>query len=79
MLVDTTAGDLTYDLAIDASGAGAPSPVDAGFAPFGPDPIPRAPVALYLLLAGIIVVAVPLLLSRARGTVRDGTPPFAGA
>ena len=29
--VDAAAGDLTYDLAIDVSGAGAPSPVDAGF------------------------------------------------
>jgi hypothetical protein len=30
--VDATAADLTYDLAIDVSGAGAPSRVDAGFA-----------------------------------------------
>ena len=29
--VDAAAGDLTYDLAIDVSGAGAPSLVDAGF------------------------------------------------
>jgi hypothetical protein len=29
--VDAAAGDLTYDLAIDTSGAGAPSRVDAGF------------------------------------------------
>jgi hypothetical protein len=29
--VDAAAGDLTYDLAIDVSGAGAPSRVDAGF------------------------------------------------
>ncbi len=28
--VDTTAGDLTYDLAVDATGAGHPSPVAAG-------------------------------------------------
>ena len=79
VVVDTTAGELSYDLAIDASGAGAPSRIDAGFAPFGPDPAPRAPVALYLLLAGLIVVAVPLLLQRARGGVPGGTPPFAGA
>lgn len=79
VVVDTTAGDLTYDLAIDASGAGAPSPIDAGFAPFGPDPAPRAPVALYLLLAGLIVVAVPLLRERARGGAPGGTPPLAGA
>jgi hypothetical protein len=79
VVVDTTAGDLTYDLAIDASGAGAPSAIDAGFAPFGPDPIPRAPVALYLLLAGIVMIGVPLLLARARASVPGGTPPFAGA
>jgi hypothetical protein len=79
VVVDTTAGDLTYDLAIDASGAGAPSPIDAGFAPFGPDPAPRAPVALYLLLGGLIVVAVPLLVERARGRMPGGAPPFAGA
>ena len=66
-------------MAIDASGAGAPSPIDAGFAPFGPDPAPRAPVALYLLLAGLIVVAVPLLLDRARGGAPGATPPLAGA
>jgi len=29
--VDAAAGDLTYDLAIDVTGAGAPSRVDAGF------------------------------------------------
>jgi hypothetical protein len=29
--IDADAGSLKYDLAIDASGAGAPSPVDAGF------------------------------------------------
>lgn len=28
--IDSRAGDLTYDLAVDASGAGAPSPVSAG-------------------------------------------------
>ena len=79
VVVDTTAGDLTYDLAIDASGAGAPSPIDAGFAPFGPDPVPRAPVALSLLLVGIVVIGVPLLLARLRGSVPGGMPPFAGA
>ncbi|HEX7172610.1 MAG TPA: DUF2330 domain-containing protein, partial [Candidatus Limnocylindria bacterium] len=79
VVVDTTAGNLTYDLAIDASGARAPSAIDAGFAPFGPDPAPRAPVALYLLLAGLIIVAVPLLLERARGAAPGGTPPLAGA
>ncbi len=77
VVVDTKAGELSYDLAIDASGAGAPSPIDAGFAPFGPDPAPRAPVALYLLLAAIVLIGAPLLLARARG-VPGGTPPVAG-
>ena len=80
VVVDTTAGDLTYDLAIDASGAGKPSLVDAGFAPFGPDPAPSAPVALYVLLAAAIVVAVPVLLERGRSTrMPGGSPPPAGA
>jgi hypothetical protein len=79
VVVDTTAGELSYDLAIDASGARAPSVVDAGFAPFGPDPAPRAPVALYLLLVGVVIVAIPLVLERARGRAPGGTPPFAGA
>jgi hypothetical protein len=79
VVVDTTAGDLSYDLAIDASGAGAPSVVDAGFAPFGPDPAPRAPMALYLALVGLVIVAIPLVLVRAGGRAPTGTPPFAGA
>jgi hypothetical protein len=78
VVVDTTAGELTYDLAIDASGAGRPSAVDAGFAPFGPDPAPRAPVALYLVLASAVIVAVPLALQRGRGRMPGG-PPLAGA
>src|SRR5688572_15215198 len=79
VVVDTTAGELTYDLAIDASGAGRPSAVDAGFAPFGPDPAPRAPVALYLVLASAVIVAVPLALQRGRGRMPGGPPPLAGA
>lgn len=78
VVVDTTAGALTYDLAIDASGAGQPSAVDAGFAPFGPDPAPRAPVALYLLLAATLIVAVPLLVDRL-GRSPTHHPPLAGA
>ena len=34
VVIDATAGELSFDLAIDATGAGRPSPVDAGFAPF---------------------------------------------
>ena len=77
VVVDVTADRLDFDLAIDASGAGAPSPIDAGFAPFGPDPVPRAPVALYLLLTGAMIVAVPLLFERAARPT--GGRPLAGA
>jgi hypothetical protein len=59
--LDTTAGDLDYDLAIDASGAGRPSPVDAGFpsgvAPTTPSGTP--PSALWIaaaLVGGLVAV-----------------------
>lgn len=77
VVVDATADQLDFDLAIDASGAGTPSPIDAGFAPFGPDPVPRAPVAIYLLLAGAMIVAIPVLLERAARPT--GGRPLAGA
>ena len=70
VVVDAPAGELTYDLAIDASGTGDPSPVDAGFAPFGPDPVPRAPVAAYLLALAALAVALPIVTRR--GATRDG-------
>jgi Uncharacterized protein conserved in bacteria (DUF2330) len=78
VVVDSSADELNFDLAIDASGAGRPSPVDAGFAPFRPTPVPRAPVALYLVLAAVLVVAVPLGLERA-ARAASGRPPLAGA
>ena len=78
VVVDTTAAELTYDLAIDVSGAGEPSAIDAGFAPFGPDPAPRPPVALYLLLAAAVIVAIPLLADL-RGRRSSARPPFVGA
>lgn len=69
--VDASADELTFDLAIDASGAGRPSEVDAGFAPIGPTPAPTSPVPYLLLVAAILVVAVPLgmdhLFARAGG------------
>jgi hypothetical protein len=54
------AGDLVYDLAIDATGAGAPSPVDAGLAlPSPAGEIDLAPVWITAaLLAGLALVAV---------------------
>ena len=78
VVVDLEAGDLDFDLAIDASGAGNPSAIDAGYAPFGTDPAPRPPVALYLLLAAIVAIAVPILLSRSSGS-GPRLPPLAGA
>ena len=77
VVVDVPAGDLVYDLAIDTSGAGRPSAVDAGYAPFTDRPAPRAPVALLLLAAAVTVVAVPLATD-VTGRARRG-PPLAGA
>ena len=77
VVIDASAAELNFDLAIAASG-GRPSPVDAGLAPFRQTPVPRPPVALYLALAAALVVAVPLGLERlARGA--SGRPPLAGA
>ncbi|MCV0403406.1 MAG: DUF2330 domain-containing protein [Chloroflexi bacterium] len=78
VVVSAEAGDLDFDLAIDASGAGAPSPIDAGYVPFTDNPVPRAPVAAYLLLAALAVIAVPLAIER---STRPGSrlPPLAGA
>ena len=76
VVVDAEAGDLTYDLAISADG-GTPSAIDAGFAPFGPDPAPRSPVALLLLVGAVAIVAVPLGLDRA--TRGASGRPLAGA
>ena len=64
VVIDADAASLSYDLAIDASGAGAPSPVDAGFR-FGPPDevaqlageqgidVQRALLAVVLSLVGI--------------------------
>lgn len=77
VVIDASADELNFDLAIDAAG-GRPSPVDAGLSPFRPTPVPRAPVALYLVLAAAVVVVVPIGLERvARPT--SGRPPLAGA
>jgi hypothetical protein len=78
VVIDARAEELNFDLAIDASGAGRPSPIDAGFAPFRPTPVPRAPIALYLGLVAVLVVAVPIGLERAT-RANSGRPPPAGA
>ena len=78
VVVDSAAGQLDFDLAIDASGAGKPSAIDAGYAPFTSNPAPGAPIALYLLFAAVIVIAVPLTLDRL-GRGIGGGRPLAGA
>jgi hypothetical protein len=67
--VDSRAGDLDYDLAIDASGAGQPAPRAAGLEP---DPIAResaferfAPV-LWTVLATLVTLAALGMLDRRR-------------
>ena len=79
VVVSSEAGDLDYDLAIDASGNGKPSAVDAGFAPFGSRRAPGAPVALSLALAAVATIAVPLLVRRVAQARAGGTPPAAAA
>jgi hypothetical protein len=69
--VDSSASDLSYDLAIDASGAGAPSRVDAGLAmPGGQSMAPGADLARLVLavLFSLIGVAGIYLMTRYRPT-----------
>jgi hypothetical protein len=55
--LDSSAGALTYDLAVDASGAGHPSPVQAGLVePGGAFPNAPAPAFTLGLVAGIVLV-----------------------
>lgn len=55
--VDSSAGALTYDLAIDATGAGHPSPVAAGLAPVRPSPLDAAaPAIATVLLAALVLL-----------------------
>jgi len=76
--IDLPAGGLDFDLAIDASGAGRPSAIDAGYAPFRPNPAPRPPIALYLFVAAALVVALPVAGAHL-GRGRSIGPPLAGA
>jgi hypothetical protein len=72
--VDSSASGLSYDLAIDASGAGAPSRVDAGLAlPGSPSVAPGADVARLLLamLFSLMGVAGIYLMTRYRPRGRD--------
>jgi hypothetical protein len=78
--IETDASDLTYDLAIDPTGRGTPSRVDAGLEfPLG-TPLTRgrtAPVTILLLVA---VAGLPLGLALGASRATSGRrPPYAGA
>jgi hypothetical protein len=79
--IDAAAPDLRYDLAIDASGNGRPSPRDAGLVPFGPvSSAPSGPTLWVALLA--MVVTLPLaaaVLVGVAGRSGRGRRPLAGA
>jgi hypothetical protein len=79
--VDAAAPELRFDLAIDVSGKGAPSLRDAGFAPFGPLPVPPSSTAIWVLLLGLAftlplgAAAMIAVISRSG----SGGRPLAGA
>jgi hypothetical protein len=56
--VDTAAGDLRYDLAIDASGQGTPSRVAAGLDPVVSQPGPPEEAALAVLAVALLLLAL---------------------
>jgi hypothetical protein len=78
--IDAAAPELRFDLAIDVSGKGAPSLRDAGFAPFGPLPVPPSSTTIWVLLLGLAftlplaAVAMIAVLSRSG----SGSRPLAG-
>jgi hypothetical protein len=57
--INAEASALRFDLAIDASGKGAPSLQDAGFAPFGPAPVPPNSTMIWVVLLGL-ALSLPL-------------------
>jgi hypothetical protein len=79
--VDAAAPELRFDLAIDASGLGKPSLRDAGFAPFGPLPVPPSSTMLWVVLLGLALclplAAAWLIAVLARSG--SGGRPLAGA
>jgi Uncharacterized protein conserved in bacteria (DUF2330) len=75
--VDSTAGELTHDLAVDASGRGRPSPVAAGLAGPTPAPEPAGPPWLpgawwppAVALAVVAALAGLVLSGRGRSALR---------
>jgi hypothetical protein len=79
--IDAAAPDLSFDLAIDASGSGVPSLRDAGLAPFGPlpSPPPRSEVWLALLAVAIVIPVAGLALLGLVARLAKGGRPLAGA
>jgi Uncharacterized protein conserved in bacteria (DUF2330) len=73
--VDGTAGQLGYDLAVDASGAGRPSAVAAGLALS--EPTPSNAVDLNRLLLAIAFVGIGLASVAMIGSARTGRRPLA--
>ncbi|MDP9272364.1 MAG: DUF2330 domain-containing protein [Chloroflexota bacterium] len=72
--IDGAASDLRFDLAIDASGRGQPSLVDAGLASVRSGPPPSIPAGsvIWVLLLAAVVLGMPLIggLVLARSTRR---------
>ena len=72
--VDGTAGQIDYDLAVDATGAGRPSAVDAGLALPTPPPA-TSPVELSRLFLALAFVAAGLVGIVLIGSSRSGARP----
>jgi hypothetical protein len=79
--IDAAASDLRFDLAIDASGLGAPSLRDAGFAPFGPAPVPPNSTMVWVILLGLALSLPPAAAWLITVVARSGSGgrPLAGA
>jgi hypothetical protein len=79
--INAEASELKFDLAIDASGAGAPSLEDAGFMPFGPAPVPPSSTMVWVILLGL-ALSLPLAAAWLITMVARSGPggrPLAGA
>jgi hypothetical protein len=79
--INAAASELKFDLAIDTSGAGAPSLEDAGFAPFGPAPVPPNSTMVWVVLLGL-ALSLPLAAAWLITVVArsgSGGRPLAGA
>jgi len=79
--INAAASDLRFDLAIDASGMGAPSLQDAGFAPFGPARVPPNSTVVWVILLGL-ALSLPLAAAWLITVVARSGPggrPLAGA